>query len=205
MCADGTFQLAWGGTGTAPGQFDRPTGLAWTPQGNLVVADAANGRLEAFTADGTLIWTTSATAGTPAHLIRPRGLAVSADGTIAVADSTTDHPRVVYFSASGAYLTETGSSVGLIEPYGLAFDTSGHLWIADRAGGSVLELNDPNTVANRFEAFGADASAIAPVNLTFSGSSMLVLDFAGQQLLQVPSGWNLTTPRQNARMNSADD
>lgn len=191
---DGTFQMSWGVMGTGPGQFDRPTGLAWAPSGELVVADASstpgaggNGRLEAFDSNGTFLWATSGAPGTPAYLQRPRGLAVSPDGTIAVAEATTDAPRVVLFGPNGAYEGQTDSSLGLIQPYGVAFDPSGHLWIADRDSTALVELNSLDSIASQYENYGPEDATLDPVALAFTPTATLVLDFAGQRIVAFPT------------------
>jgi sugar lactone lactonase YvrE len=45
---DGKFLLGLGGSGTGPGQFTRPHGLALDSQGHLYVVDAANHRIQKF-------------------------------------------------------------------------------------------------------------------------------------------------------------
>jgi sugar lactone lactonase YvrE len=45
---DGRFLLGLGGSGTGPGQFSRPHGLALDSRGHLYVADAANQRIQKF-------------------------------------------------------------------------------------------------------------------------------------------------------------
>jgi uncharacterized protein (TIGR03663 family) len=50
---DGTFERAWGGHGSGPGQLIEPVGIAIGPDGNLYVADSGNARVSIFTPDGT--------------------------------------------------------------------------------------------------------------------------------------------------------
>jgi len=45
---DGTYVDQFGEEGKAPGQFDGPTGLAWSPAGDLYVADFHNHRIQRF-------------------------------------------------------------------------------------------------------------------------------------------------------------
>lgn len=47
---DGTFILAFGSTGSAPGQFNGATDIAADATGNVYVADAGNRRVQKFTA-----------------------------------------------------------------------------------------------------------------------------------------------------------
>src|SRR4051812_49373189 len=52
---DGTFIRAWGGTGSGPGQFKLPDGIATDAAGNVYVADCTNNRVSKFTASGTFV------------------------------------------------------------------------------------------------------------------------------------------------------
>ncbi|PYK09348.1 MAG: 6-bladed beta-propeller, partial [Verrucomicrobia bacterium] len=44
-----------GGRGTGKGEFDSPAGIAVDPNGNVLVADTNNGRVEKFSPTGTFV------------------------------------------------------------------------------------------------------------------------------------------------------
>ena len=48
----GKFLREWGTRGTGPSQFNNPHGLAFAPNGDLLVADRQNSRIQVFDADG---------------------------------------------------------------------------------------------------------------------------------------------------------
>ena len=52
---DGAFVKAWGGQGTAPGQFDTIHSIVVDQEGLLYVADRQNRRIQIFDGDGTYI------------------------------------------------------------------------------------------------------------------------------------------------------
>lgn len=193
---NGTFQLAWGSAGNGVAQFAHPAGVAWNRVTNqLIVADGGNGRLEAFDADGHFAWATSGAPGDPSYLSRPRGIAVAPDGTIAVANADLGRPEVARFSATGGYIGQTSPAqaydpvsnpLGFIQPYAVAYDSAGHLWMADR-GGFLYALSANLAVTDVVDAFTPNASAITPSALVFSGSTVWVLDFDGQQIMGFPT------------------
>jgi tripartite motif-containing protein 71 len=45
----------WGGSGTGPGQFNKPFGLALDPKGNVLVVDSGNNRIQEFSTTGKYI------------------------------------------------------------------------------------------------------------------------------------------------------
>jgi DNA-binding beta-propeller fold protein YncE len=82
---DGTFLMAWGKTGSGPGEFNVPHAIAVDSRGRLFVADRANNRIQIFDQTGTFIdeWT---------QFGRPSGIAIASDDTIYVADSESWGP-----------------------------------------------------------------------------------------------------------------
>jgi sugar lactone lactonase YvrE len=77
---DGAFLKRFGKTGTGPGEFDQPHGLAFDSRGRLFVADRNNNRIQIFDRDGNFIeqWT---------QFSRPSGIFIDKRDTIYVADS----------------------------------------------------------------------------------------------------------------------
>jgi NHL repeat len=192
--AGGSYEATIGTQGEGVGQFEHPAGVAWNAAtGELVVVDAPNGpgaghgRLEAFDATGKPLWATTGSPGEASYMVRPRGVGVAPNGDIAVADSNLEDPRVLLFDPSGRLLGVTPPSIGLVQPYGVAFDASGDLWVADRGDG-LVELSGVTGVAKRYAVFGPSGEALAPSAIAFDGERLLILDFAGQQLVSVPVG-----------------
>jgi NHL repeat len=85
---DGTFLMAWGKTGSGPGEFNVPHTIAFDSQGRVFVGDRANNRIQIFDQNGTFldVWY---------QFSRPSGIAIDAQDRIYVADSEswgTDNP-----------------------------------------------------------------------------------------------------------------
>lgn len=188
--AHGAFEFSWGEPGSGAGQFEYPAGLVWSPATNeIVVADSkgpsGGGRLEAFDLTGKFLWATASREGEPGYLARPRGLAIAPDGTIAVADSNLEDPRIVLFGSDGSYLGQTPAELGFVQPYGVAYDPAGHLWVADKGAG-IFEMQGFTSIAKHYSVFGSSGTVIAPASLAFAGSRLLILDYAGAEVLSVP-------------------
>lgn len=150
-----------------------PGGLAFDPQGNLWVADTENGRVLGFAApfsDGEAAsivigqpnFTSSGCVneeGSATILCAPEGIAFDSQGNLWVVDD--ENMRVVEFTAplhtgeaasvvlgqpnltshGGCYSPPSASS--LCYPNGIAFDSSGNLWLADTNDHRVLEFATP--------------------------------------------------------------
>ena len=78
--AHGKYLMQWGRTGTGPGEFNSPHGLAMDREGRLYVADRANNRIQIFDQNGHFL-------GQWRQFGRPSGIFITKDDMIYVADS----------------------------------------------------------------------------------------------------------------------
>jgi pimeloyl-ACP methyl ester carboxylesterase/streptogramin lyase len=134
LAPDLTEKVRWGSTGPGKGQFFSPGGIALDPQGNIVVADMGNDRIETFTPDGKVVAVWDAPGGKTAPV-----------------DVTTDQKGNVYasgvqpnmFAVTGGKVVRLSSTGGvelvLPDAAGLdaltfpstAVDAAGTIYIAD--------------------------------------------------------------------------
>lgn len=116
----------FGGPGGEPGQFKIPNSLCATADGNLLVSDTHNWRIQKLTADGKPIWARGNPGYTLGRFGRPRGIRAAPDGIIYVVDGATE--IVQMFDPEGHILMHFGGpgnmpgALGL--PAQLAIDTT---------------------------------------------------------------------------------
>jgi len=160
--------LALGGRGCTSNQSSicQPDGMAFDSSGNLWVTDGSLARVLEFTPPFSPGELASAVIGQPdftsrscvkssaASLCGPKGLAFDGSGNLWVSDYGSD--RVLEFKApftsgmSASLVIGNGSctlttSTSLCSPRGIAFDSSGNLWVADTGYNRVLEFAPPFT------------------------------------------------------------
>jgi DNA-binding beta-propeller fold protein YncE len=135
------FLLEWGKRGSAPGEFDFPIGVAIAPDGEVVVTDFYNGRVQRFGASGE--FRTSV-----AVLPNPGGIAIDVDGTLYLthfpamkSDEDKKPDQVTVYSARGELLRKwgkTGSGPGEFDyPGGIALGHDGQVFVADQTNRRV--------------------------------------------------------------------
>jgi tripartite motif-containing protein 71 len=122
--------LQFGTYGTANGQFDTPRDVAVDAAHDIYVADAANGRFEAFNLHGSWLWTAGGPGKHPQNLNTPIGISYdAANNQVIVAD--TGHSEVkAYNPTNGTYLWESPSGL-VLQPREARRGPDGGIWVAD--------------------------------------------------------------------------
>ena len=106
---NGDLQSSFGGTGRKEGVFWYPEGITITPNGNILVADTENGRLQAFSKDGKFLWATDR------EFYEPMMMNWGPDGNLYLADGFHSVVRVLSMQAPSvqdySFGVEASSSV----------------------------------------------------------------------------------------------
>ena len=125
---NGEKLLSFGGRGSNQGQFECPQGVTVDGQGNILVADGGNNRIQKFTAKGQFL-ASADTEGSPCTVAcHPSNHRIYlTDGTDRVLILNPD------LTFSGAFGQAGTAEHQLMSPQGIAFDSTGNVYIADSA------------------------------------------------------------------------
>jgi DNA-binding beta-propeller fold protein YncE len=122
-----------GKEGNESGLFHYPTHITVTEDGNLIVSDSLNFRVQILTPSGKFIRAFGKVGDGPGYFSRPKGVAVDSDGNIYVVDAMFDNVQV--FNASGKLLMDfgrPGNSYGEFWlPSGIYIDKNDYIYVAD--------------------------------------------------------------------------
>ena len=134
-----------GGRGTGKGEFDLPAGIAVDLNGNFLVADTNNGRIEKFSPKGTFLDIIGTKGSGQGQLGAPNGIAVDHTGNIYVADA--GNHRVQKRSADGKLIAEwRGPDVGFYGPRRVAIGPDDSVYIVDQGRTRVVRLSPDGQV-----------------------------------------------------------
>jgi DNA-binding beta-propeller fold protein YncE len=114
--SSGKFLRKWGATGSGDGELMRPAGLAVEKNGNIIVVDSGNNRLQVFTPDGKFVGKCGGPGNGDGQFNQPWGITLDKDGNIYVAD--WKNHRVQKLSPEGKFLMKFGQYGKVEEPEG---------------------------------------------------------------------------------------
>ena len=142
-----------GGKGIEKGQFDSPTAIAVDDDGNVLVADTNNGRIEKFSPSGAFV-STLESKGT-GQLSAPTGIAADRAGNIYVADA--GNHQVLKLAPDGGLIAEwKGPEVGFYGPRRIAIGPDDSIYVVDQGHNRIVKFNSDGQVLATWGTGGTD-------------------------------------------------
>ena len=130
-----------GAAGDSIDEFNKPTDVAFGPQGEIYVSDGyGNNRIMKFTPSGGFLTQWGEAGDGRGQFNLPHTAVVDRNGRIVVGDR--ENNRVQVFESSGKLMAVWPG----FAPYSLAYDQQGHLFVADGRANKVLQLDDDGKV-----------------------------------------------------------
>ncbi|HXK34091.1 MAG TPA: SMP-30/gluconolactonase/LRE family protein, partial [Dehalococcoidia bacterium] len=159
-----------GGRGSARGQLNAPSDVAFDSQGNIYVADTDNNRIQKYSPEGELQAVAGGFGQVDVTLRQPWSMVVTSDGTVFVAD-TWNH-RIVKLNSdlqvedewgAGAQTAPGDDPFGLFGPREIALTAGGTLLVADTGNSRIIEYSQDGEALRQF---GGPNSSDQPVKLS---------------------------------------
>lgn len=196
-------------------RFVTPYGMATDSSGNIYVSDADAHTIRKFTASGR----GSTLAGTPfvsgsadgtggaASFMAPTGLATDSSLNVYVADAVSNTIRKITpagvvttlagKAGSSGSANGTGSAARFNQPYSVAADTSGNVYVADVGNNQIRKITSAgvvSTVAMTFASGETVTTLVNPTAVVVDGSGVLyVADYGHSRIIRVKTDGTTTT------------
>jgi DNA-binding beta-propeller fold protein YncE len=134
-----------GGKGSGNGQFDSPTGIAVESNGNILVADTGNGRIERLSPTGAFLSTMGTKGSGRGQLGNPNGIAVDRGGNIYVAEA--GNHRVQKLATDGTFIAEwKGPEPGFYGPRRIAIGPDDSIYVVDQGRTRIVKFSPDGQV-----------------------------------------------------------
>uniref|UniRef100_A0A1B6CSV8 E3 ubiquitin-protein ligase TRIM71 n=2 Tax=Clastoptera arizonana TaxID=38151 RepID=A0A1B6CSV8_9HEMI len=187
----GTPTLVFSKEGDGDGDLCRPWGVCCDRNGNIIVADRSNNRIQIFNSSGKFIRSFGKHGSEPGQFDRPAGVAMDPLGRIVVADK--DNHRIQIFTVEGNYVYmfgEKGCKNGQFNyPWDVDVDSTGLIVVSDTrnhriqlfaADGTFLNKYGFESVANMWKHFDS------PRGVCFAPKGLIVVtDFNNHRLVVI--------------------
>jgi sugar lactone lactonase YvrE len=179
----------------ATARFDTPCGIAVDGSGRLFVAENINSALRTITPAGVVSTLAGSGTysyldgtGTGAHFNQPRGVAIDASGNLFVAD--TSNQRIRKVTSAGVVSTLAGSgapgaadgvgtSASFNNPYGVAVDATGVVYVADYSNHLIRKITPAGVVSTLAGTGTAGSANGTGTNASFNSPRGLAIDANG--------------------------
>jgi RHS repeat-associated protein len=172
-----------------------PLNTAVDVSGNVYIADSDNNQIKKVTPSGTVtVLAGSGSAGSSdgmgsgASFQHPSALAVDASGNVFVSDQQNHKIRkitptgaVTTFAGSGSpgFANGTGTGASFSSPIGLAFDSSGNLYVADYSNNRIRVISPSGQVGTFAGTGAAGADNGNALSATFRNPMGVAVDASG--------------------------
>jgi DNA-binding beta-propeller fold protein YncE len=134
---EGMASMFEGGKGSEDGEFNSPTGIAVDSNGNVLVADTNNGRIEKFSSTGSFLTTIESKGSGHGRLAAPNGIAIDEAGYIYVANAGSH--RVQKLAPDGTFIAEW--ALGFYGPRRIAVGPDNSIYVVDQGRTRIVKCN----------------------------------------------------------------
>jgi DNA-binding beta-propeller fold protein YncE len=160
--SEGVSNMFEAGRGAGKGEFDAPTAMTVDSNGNILVADTGNGRIEKFSSNGTFLTSMG-------QFEAPNGIAVDRAGNIYVAEIGSKH-RIQKLGPDGTFIAEWAP--GLYGPRRIAIGPDDSIYIDDSGRNRIVKFSPDGQVLTTWGSEGSgdgqfrgvSSVAVDPIN-----------------------------------------
>jgi len=151
----GVTNMFEGGRGSGKGEFDSPLGMCIDANGNILVADTGNGRIEKFSPTGSFLSVIGSKGSGHGQLGEPNGIAVDRSGNIYVAEVASNH-RVQKLAPDGTFIAEwKGPDAGFYGPRRIAIGPDDSLYVVDQGRTRIVKFSPDGQVLSNWGSKGS--------------------------------------------------
>ncbi len=161
---------SFGTPGSEEGQFRNPVGVAVDDEGNILVADSGNHRIQKFTASGQFLEVVGTKGEGPLQFNSPFGLSFNASNNKIYVTEYNNHRVQVLksdLSFSAIFGRKGEASREFSGPCDISCDSTGNVYVADTFNSRIQVFTSEGTSLRKFESQGQ------PTGLAIDGNDVV--------------------------------
>ncbi len=196
--SDGTLDFSFGASGTGNGEFAEARGLGILSNGNIVVSDYFNARVQIFDSSGNYISQFGQLGTGNGEFMIPESIYVDGADNIYVVDNYegvdgAETGRIQKFSSTGVYIEDfdSGSTNRSVRLGGITQDIDGNFFVVDMFGNKVHKYDSTGNFIESFGDFGTGITQFNnPSGITYHpiGNFLLVADDNSSRVHMIAEG-----------------
>lgn len=200
--------LSFAYDGSLEGQLSRPWGVCVDKDGNIIIGDRRNNRIQIFYPDGTFKFAFGTKGSGDGQLELPAGVTTDRQNRIIVADK--DNHRIQIFSASGRFILKFGGygrDLGEFQyPWDVAVNSIGNIIATDTRNHRIQMFTANGHFVTKFSFDNAYyekhlKSHITPRGLCFTPTGdILVTDFENHRIMKLDGNLSMVSIRRTAEV-----
>ncbi|XP_064641734.1 E3 ubiquitin-protein ligase TRIM71-like [Lineus longissimus] len=152
LATTGLPEFVFGGEGELEGRLCRPWGVCCDKDGNIIIADRSNNRVQIFTSRGKFMHQFGSPGSRNGQFDRPAGVEIDAKNRIVVADK--DNHRVQIFTFEGVFLLKFGEKGGkngqFNYPWDVACNSENQILVSDTRNHRVQLFTQDGQFLNKY-------------------------------------------------------
>ena len=155
-------------------EFDHPEGVALTQDGDIVVVDSYNHRLQVLTVEGAFVAAVGSQGSQPLNFGVPYGVAIDHNGKIFVTELYNNRVQVLNPDLSYSHsFGSKGDKLGELNyPLGIAIDQDGMVYVSDCCNNRIQKFTTEGNVSAVFYS----KENFYPSGLCIIGNNIYVTD-----------------------------
>ena len=178
LTPNGTKLRSFGTCGSGPGQFLAPGGVAVDDEGNILVADANNHRIQKFTNDGQFLTSVGTNGTGPLQFRSPTDVAFNTHNKKVYVVDSGNH-RIQVLNSDLTFSNIIGEEYGTKDgefafPWGITCDSTGNVYVADSANNRIQVFTASGKFLRKFGCRGKEEGKLNwPVGVAVDSRGMV--------------------------------
>ena len=177
-------KLTFGSEGNGNGQFSRLREVITDSNGNILVCDKNNHRIQIFDSEGKFLSTFGSKGNGNGQLNGPVGITISSKGNVIVCDQF--HNRIQIFDCEGNFISEFGSKGNgdgqFNNPEGICVGLNDNIYVCDYFNNRIQIFDSKGKFISKFGTKGNENGQFnGPVGITInSKGNIIVCEFSSR-------------------------